>query len=234
MSLLLKVSAKLKIFTIIKENSIRVPKKNFVDLKGQPLWWHLLSELNGLDVTVNTDSSIFKKQLEISNLKNIKVIHRLKKHIDWENDKNNTSSPVEDMLFDFCKKLDRSEVVVLTHITSPFLKKQTILDAVKLLQNDKKSKSIHSVQKVQDFVWLREKTNIKPINFLTDRVQKTQDLEPIFVSKGAFFIAEAGDILDQRKRLPLPLMFFPLNHIESIEIDNIEDLEFARMLKGVL
>ena len=234
MSLLLKVSAKLKIFTIIKENSIRVPKKNFVDFKGQPLWWHLLSELNGLDVTVNTDSSIFKKQLEISNLKNIKVIHRLKKHIDWENDKNNTTSPVEDMLFDFCKKLDRSEVVVLTHITSPFLKKQTILDAVKLLQNDKKSKSIHSVQKVQDFVWLREKTNIKPINFLTDRVQKTQDLEPIFISKGAFFIAEAGDILDQRKRLPLPLMFFPLNHIESIEIDNIEDLEFARMLKGVL
>ena len=29
-------------------------------------------------------------------------------------------------------------------------------------------------------------------------------------------------------------MFFPLSHTESIEIDNIEDLEYARLLKGIL
>ena len=53
------------------------------------------------------------------------------------------------------------------------------------------------------------------------------------VSKGAFFIAKAGDILDQRKRLPEPVLFFPLDHTESIEIDNFDDLEFARLLKGL-
>ena len=224
----------MKFFTIIKEKSIRIPNKNFLDVNGHPLWWHLISELDGLDVTINTDSKKLIKQLKSSNFKNIKVIERLKKHIDWENDINISSSPVEDMLFDFCKKQNRSEIVVLTHVTSPFLKKQTIFDAVKMLQNDKKSKSIHSVQKIQDFVWLKEDTNINPVNFLTDRVQQTQDLEPIFVSKGAFFIAEAGNILSQRKRLPEPLMFFPLSHTESIEIDNIEDLEYARLLKGIL
>ena len=52
------------------------------------------------------------------------------------------------------------------------------------------------------------------------------------MSKGAFFIARAGDILDQNKRLPEPLIFFPLNHIESVEIDNYEDLKFARILRG--
>ena len=51
------------------------------------------------------------------------------------------------------------------------------------------------------------------------------------VSKGAFFIAKAGDILDQ-KRLPEPLLFFPLDHTQSIEIDNFEDLEFVRFFKG--
>ena len=71
-----------------------------------------------------------------------------------------------------------------------------------------------------------------PVNFCTDRVQRTQDLSPILVSKGAFFIAKAGDILDQRKRLPQPLIFFPLDHTQSVEIDNFEDLEFARLLKG--
>ena len=222
----------MKIFTIIKEHSNRIPKKNFIDVNGKPLWWHLLYELNGLDVTVNTDSPKFLKQLQSSNLKQIQVIKREEKHIKWENDKSIDSSPVEDMLFDFCKTVDNSEMVVLTHITSPFLKKETILKAIDILQNDHKAKSIHSVSQVQDFVWLKKGSQVSPVNFFTDRVQRTQDLQPILVSKGAFFIAKAGDILDQRKRLPEPLLFFPLNHTESVEIDNFEDLQFARFLKG--
>ena len=222
----------MKIFTIIKEESKRIPDKNFADIDGHPLWWHLLSELEGLDVTVNTDSQKFLKQLRSSNLKSIQVIEREQKHINWENDESIDSSPVEDMLFDFCETINREEIVVLTHVTSPFLKKETIFDAVNVLQNDHGTKSIHSILQVQDFVWLKKENNANPINFFTDRVQRTQDLSPILVSKGAFFIAKAGDILDQRKRLPEPLIFFPLNHTQALEIDNYEDLEFARLLKG--
>ena len=222
----------MKIFTIVKEVSNRVPDKNFIDLDGHPLWWHLLNELDGLDVTVNTDSKKFLGQLRDSNLKSIKIIERDQKHVDWENDDSIDSSPVEDMLFDFCQNLERSEMVVLTHITSPFLKKETIFDAVKKLENNYEAKSIHSVLQIQDFVWLKKDTLASPLNFKTDRVQRTQDLSPILVSKGAFFIARAEDILDQKKRLPEPLMFFPLNHIESVEIDNFEDLKFARIIRG--
>ena len=214
----------MKIFTIIKEVSKRVPDKNFTDINGHPLWWHLLSELDGLDVTVNTDSQKFLKQIQMSNLKSIKVIKRNQKHIDWENNETIDTSPVESMLFDFCKTIDRSETVVLTHVTSPFLKKETIFDAVDILQNDPNAKSIHSVLQIQDFVWVKKDDKANPVNFFTDRVQLTQNLAPILVSKGAFFIAKAGDILDQKKRLPEPLIFFPLNHIQSVEIDNFEDL----------
>ena len=221
----------MKIFTIIKEESKRIPEKNFTDINGRPMWWHLLSELDGLDVTVNTDSQKFLIQLRNIGLQSIKVIKRDQKHIDWENDKSIDSSPVEDMLFDFCENLDKSEIVVLTHITSPFLKKETIFKAVHILQNHHNAKSIHSVLKIQDFVWLEKNSDANPVNFSTDRVQRTQDLPPILVSKGAFFIAKAGDILDQRKRLPEPLIFFPLDHTESVEIDNFEDLEFARIVK---
>ena len=86
--------------------------------------------------------------------------------------------------------------------------------------------------RVEDFVWVKKDDKANPVNFFTDRVQLTQNLAPILVSKGAFFIAKAGDILDQKKRLPEPLIFFPLNHIQSVEIDNFEDLEFARLMKG--
>ncbi|MBG10810.1 MAG: hypothetical protein CMD92_06540 [Gammaproteobacteria bacterium] len=219
-----------KIFTIIKEQSERIPDKNFANVNGSPLWWHLLSELEGLDVTVNTDSQKFIRQLRESKLNSIKVIERLRKHIEWENDGNIDFSPVEDMLFDFCQTIDKSEMVVLTHVTSPFLKKQTILEAIEVLQQDHKSKSIHSVFQVQDFVWLKRATEAMPINFCKDRIQRTQDLSPILVSKGAFFIAKAGDILDQQSRLPEPLIFFPLDHMQALEIDNFEDLDFARTL----
>lgn len=222
----------MKIFTIIKEESKRIPEKNFKNINDYPLWWHLLSELDGLDVTVNTDSQKFLKTLQTYNLKSIKVIKRKQKHIDWENNENIDSSPVEDMLFDFCETVDKSEIVVLTHITSPFLKKETIFSAVEMLENNHTAKSIHSVQQVQDFVWIKKDSELIPVNFFTDRVQRTQDLPPILVSKGAFFIAKAGDILDQRRRLPEPLIFFPLNHTQSVEIDNFDDLEFAKLLGG--
>ena len=223
---------RMKIFTIIKEESKRVPEKNFIDINGKPLWWYLLSELKGLDITVNTDSQKFLNQYKNSNMQSIKIIERSQKHIDWENDDSIDSSPVEDMLFDFCKTINGSEIVVLTHITSPFLKKETIFEAVDLLQNDKYAKSIHSILKIQDFIWIKKDNITTPVNFYTDRVQRTQDLSPIFVSKGAFFISKAGDILDQRKRLPEPLIFFPLSHIEGVEIDNFDDLEYARFLEG--
>ena len=222
----------MKIFTIVKDESKRIQNKNFRELNGYPLWWHLLSELDGLDVTVNTDSQKFIKELQNSNLKSIKIIERDQKHIDWENDETIDSSPVEDMLFDFCETIDKSEIVVLTHITSPFLKKETVFDAINMLQNHHKAKSIHSVLVIQDFAWLKSGSEVKPINFFANRVQQTQDLPPILVSKGAFFIAKASDILRQRKRLPQPLIFFPLNHTQAIEIDNFEDLEFAKSLKG--
>ena len=127
---------------------------------------------------------------------------------------------------------NKSETVILTHVTSPFLKKETIFDAVNMLNNNKKSKSIHSIKTIQDFVWIKKGSEVSAVNFSNDKVQRTQDISPIFVSKGAFFIAKAGDILDQRKRLPQPVLFFPLDHIQSIEIDNLEDLEFGRLLKG--
>ena len=220
----------MKIFTIIKEQSNRISDKNFADINGSPLWWHFLSGPEGLDITVDTDSGEFLHQMLSSNLKSIEVIRRLVKHIDWENDEKIDSSPVEDMLFDFCKKIDSSDIVVLTYVTPPFLKKQTILDAVDVLQSNKKAKSIHSVQQVQDFVCLKKGNESIPINFCTDRVQRTQDLSPMLIPKGAFFIARAGDILRQRSRLPEPVLFFPLDHLQAIEIDNFKDLEFARIL----
>ena len=134
------------------------------------------------------------------------------------------------MLFDFCETIDSSETVVLTHITSPFLKKDTIFKAVEML-----AKTILQSQYIQfnkfKILFGLKKIEVNPVNFLQIECNALKIFHPYLFQKG-FFIAKACDILDQRKRLPEPLIFFPLNHIQSVEIDNFDDLEFARILGG--
>ena len=96
---------------------------------------------------------------------------------------------------------------------------------------DSDIKSVHSVEVIRDFAWLDTSKEKLPINFDPLVVQRTQDLPALLVSKGAFFIARAGDILTQKKRLPEPVFYYPLQNAECIEIDTEADLEFAKMLK---
>ena len=48
----------MKFFIIIKEKSERLRDKNFLDLGGKPLFKHLLDELQGQDVFIDTDSDM--------------------------------------------------------------------------------------------------------------------------------------------------------------------------------
>jgi len=50
----------MKFFVIIKEHSERLPNKNFLDLDGLPLYKHLLYELRGKEVYLDTDSKKVK------------------------------------------------------------------------------------------------------------------------------------------------------------------------------
>lgn len=225
----------MKVFTIIKDKSERVRDKNFQLLGERPLWEHLVKELSkSFEVTINTDSDKLILDLEHMKLNNVSVIRRLKKHIDWENDPNIKSSPVQDMLFNFCQTVNADEIVILTHVTSPFLRVETVLSAIDMLVTSDFAKSIHSISEIRDFAWLKTLNGEVPLNFDPQIVQRTQDLQPILVSKGAFFIARAGDILTQRARLPVPTIYYPLNHFESIEIDTHDDLNFARAIKETL
>ena len=46
----------MKHFIYIKENSQRVKFKNFLKVRGLPLWRNLINELEGQDVYIDTDS----------------------------------------------------------------------------------------------------------------------------------------------------------------------------------
>ena len=61
-------------------------------------------------------------------------------------------------------------------------------------------------------------------------VQRTQDLEPVFMSLGAFFISRAKDVIKTGRRLPGNCYNYQLNALESIEIDDLDQLNLTRII----
>ena len=219
----------MKLFTIVKENSSRVDRKNFQTIcSDTPLWKWTVNRLvsDKYELYVNTDSNIVLDS--VSSISNAYGIPRSDKHIEWEKNSDREGSPVESMLIEFCEddSIPPSEVICLFHVTSPFIDLKTIEQASEYLNNG--YDSVQSVKRIQDFVFMTEDEKIIPVNYDPSRVQRTQDIPPVYMSLGAFFISTKQKILEERKRLPGKVFNYELNSVSSIEIDYPDDLQLAR------
>jgi len=214
----------MKFFIIIKEHSERVPNKNFVKLNSIPLWKHLIYELKEKEVYIDTDSEQILN--ECKSLDWVTAYRREQEFINFEKNNTKNHSPVLLMINNFLNKYvtDDNETIVTPHVTSPFLKLSTIESASKKLKEG--YDSINSVTEHQEFSYYKN----KPINFKKDVVQKTQDLEPIIMSNGAFFIFKKSTFKQHNNRIGNNPYFYTLPPIEDIEIDTIADLQLATVV----
>jgi len=213
----------MKFFIIIKEKSERVPNKNFRLLGGIPLWKHLINELKGNDVYIDTDSE--KIIEECKELDWVTPYKREQKHIDLETSESFGVSPVLLMIERFLDNFvtDENEIIITPHVTSPFISLKTILKA-----SEKITKygydSVQACTEHREFAYL----DGSPINFDPEVVQKTQDLKPIIMGNGAFFIFTKKTFKENNNRVGKKPYYYPLDFKESIEIDNMIDLEIAK------
>ena len=218
----------MKIFIIIKENSKRVSGKNFKLLGDLELWKHLVYELKGHKVYIDTDSSEILE--ECTKLSWVTSYQRKQSFVDFENDDSSNLSPALLMIDNFLDTYvdDDNEIIITTHVTSPFLKIDTILDAVKILEESDHD-SVHSVTKHHEFSWLGE--DMTPINFKPDVVQKTQDLPVITMSNGGFFIFRKRLFKKVNNRIGTNPYYYKLGAPEDIEIDNMDDFKLAELVE---
>ena len=214
-------------FIIIKHNSQRIKNKNFKKIGKLELWKHLITTLKGEKVFIDTDSPKIIKSC-IKSFPWVKAYSRNKEFIKLE--KTKKASPTLPMIKNFLSKYvnNPNEVIVTTHVTSPFLKLKTIKKAVKKLRN---FDSVAAVTKDYNFAWLEnKKKKLVPINFDPKVVVKTQNLNPIVQSNGAFFIFKKKTFMKYNNRLGKKPYYFEMNFPESIEIDMKEDLDLARRI----
>ncbi len=67
------------------------------------------------------------------------------------------------------------------------------------------------------------------MNFDSNVVSKTQDLEPVVMGNGAFFIFTKKEFMKNKNRTSNNNCFYPITFPESIEIDTLEDFRLAEM-----
>ena len=214
-------------FIIIKHNSERIKKKNFKKLGKLELWKHLITTLKEQKVFIDTDSKKIIKDCK-KMFPWVTAYPRDKKFIKLENNKN--ASPTLLMIKNFLSKYVKNpeEIIITTHVTSPFVKLKTFRSAVKKLKNHD---SVAAVTKDYNFAWLEnKKKKLIPVNFNPKIITKTQNLNPIIQSNGAFFIFKKKTFTKYNNRIGKKPYYFEINFPESIEIDVKEDLRLARLL----
>ena len=216
----------MKYFIYIKENSQRVKFKNFLKVRGLPLWRNLINELEGQDVYIDTDSEdVYHECQKISH---VTCYKRSEEHIKLEQDPEFKVSPallMIDRFLDMHVK-DEHEIIVTPHVTSPFITLQTIQNASEKLKEG--YDSVQACTSHKEFAYYKD----KPINFDPSVVQKTQDLEPVKLGNGAFFIFTKKTFKENNNRTGKKPFLYPISMPEAIEIDTYEDLKIAMTWKN--
>jgi CMP-N-acetylneuraminic acid synthetase len=223
----------MKIFIILKEKSQRVKNKNFIKFSNIELYKKVLYKFKDFQLFIDTDSDKIIKDSKLDrNLSHCFFYKRNKEFVIMEN--NNEKSPTPFMIKNFLENFvkDKNEIVVTTHVTSPFLKINTLKKAILKM---KKWDSVSSCIQIQNFSYLENNKKFIPINFNKKIIQKTQNLQHIIHLIGAFFIIKKNIFLENGlQRISSKNYFYPLDFPENIDIDNYSDLSLALKVEKFL
>ena len=209
--------------TPIKLNNVRLPGKNTMSLAGKPLCEYLFSTLKSISTDLIQEKYIFCSDEAICQYipEGLTFLKR---------------DPVLDgpnirglqIIESFVRAVD-ADVYVLCHVTAPFLKKESLENAVRQMQTGDYD-SAFTAEMMQDYCWY----DGKPVNYELTNIVQTQNLKPVCVEKGEVFIFRKEVFTKYHRRIGLKPFIQPVSEIEAIDIDTPEDFEFASIVAQTL
>lgn len=128
----------------------------------------------------------------------------------------------------FVKDVD-ADIYVLTHVTQPFTKAESIEKALDKVVSGEYDSAFSAVV-LQDYMWM----NGKPFNYDMKNIVRTQDLKPIYMETGAFFIFRKEVFTELGQRIGNKPYIFEIDQFEAVDIDTAEDFEFAKVVAAYL
>ncbi len=204
-------------FVPIKLESKRVERKNLKKLNGKPLYNYVLETLSNVK---NIDKTYVFCSDEKFNNNLPDNVEFLKRDKILDND-----DTLGKDIYDAFTSIIDADVYVLAHTTAPFLKSTSIEISVDKVLNGNYDSSL-SVYQNKTFAWYKN----KPINYSTNLVPKTQDLEPIYTETSGFYVFTKELWISEKKRVGKNPYKFLVNNIEAIDIDDENDFNLAEII----
>jgi len=213
--------AKVALFIPIKLNNQRLPGKNLLPLAGKPVCQYLFE-------TVAKIKSIDEKYVYCSDEA---IVPYLVGDLQFKRRSTELDGFLVkglDIIDKFIQDVD-ADVYVLTHVTQPFTKAKSIEAALDKVLNEGYDSAFSAVC-LQDYLWYQG----KPFNYDPSNIVRTQDLDPVYMETGAFFIFKKEVFTKLHRRIGLNPYIYEIDQFEAVDIDTAEDFEFAKAVAAYL
>lgn len=202
----------------MKLNNRRLPGKNIKRFdNGEPLCHYILSTL--LNVRDIDEVFVYCSNPDIQNYIPEGVTYlRRSESLDQDTTK------INEVIAAFAEDVP-ADMYVMTHVTSPFVKVETIqkgIDALKSGEYD----SAFAVQNIGTFMW----KDGKPFNYDLNNIPRTQDLEPIYAETSGFYIFRPQVIKELHRRIGNKPFMVEVSNIEAADVDEPEDFMIANAI----
>lgn len=212
-------------FIPIKLNNQRLPGKNTMLLNGRPTCDYIFETISNVDMIdekyVYCSNNAILPYITPYKNKGLQLLKR-DPYLDGFQIKG------LEIIERFVKDVD-ADIYVLTHVTQPFTKSDSISKALEKVISGEYDSAFSAVV-LQDYMWM----NGKPFNYDMKNIVRTQDLKPIYMETGAFFIFRKEVFTKLGQRIGNKPYIYEIDQFEAVDIDTAEDFEFAEVVADYL
>ncbi|MFA7677031.1 MAG: acylneuraminate cytidylyltransferase family protein [Candidatus Omnitrophota bacterium] len=203
-----------------KLKSDRVPFKNIKNLGGVPLVNYTLRTLN--KVSGVKAINLFASEPSICEYIQKGLKYQFVKRPDSLDTQQTT---IQDIVREFLKVSD-AETIVLFHITSPFVRPQTVAECIDKV-NSGKHDSAFTAYEIKKFCWFQG----KPLNYtLNQETPRTQDIKPVVVEQSSLYVFKREVFEKTGQRIGSNPYIKFIDHFEGHDIDTPEDFRVAELI----
>lgn len=122
-----------------------------------------------------------------------------------------------------------ADIYVLTHVTQPFTRKSSLVEALNKVKSGEYD-SAFSALELKDYCWY----NGRPLNYDMKDIQTTQNINPVYMETGAFFIFKKEVFTKMHQRIGENPYIKIIDRIEAIDIDTADDFRMAEVAHAYL
>lgn len=206
-------------FVPSKLNSQRLLRKNVKALGGRPLVNYALATLAASRVS---ESIVYASSPEIVQFIEPALPFRYVRRPGWLDE---DGAKVQDFVGAFLADV-ACDVVVLLHITSPFISVATVDTCIDAVVSGRHESAFAALE-LQRFAWFRG----EPLNYALDQpTPRTQDLEPVLVEQSGLYVFTRELFERTGRRIADDPYIHPVDQFEGHDIDTAEEFALAEAM----